>query len=51
MNDKFKNEGEAVKMIDFIRSLHKKYKILNKLSEIESNDFQTEIVNLLVDSN
>lgn len=38
-------------MIDFVGYLYKKHKVLNKLNEKESRDFQTEIVNLLVDAN
>jgi hypothetical protein len=51
MNDIFKTRSEEVKMIDFVGYLYKKHKVLNKLNEKESRDFQTEIVNLLVDAN
>lgn len=49
MADLFKNGNETVKMLDFVTSLYKKYKVLNRLSEQESKTFQQEIVSLLVD--
>lgn len=39
-----------MRMLDFIEQLYKSFKVLNKLSEKESNDFQREIVTLLVDA-
>ena len=38
------------KMLDFVTALHRKYKVLNKLSEGESTKFQTQIIEVLVDS-
>jgi hypothetical protein len=37
-------------MFDFISDIYKRIKVLNKLSEQESLDFQREVVTLLVDS-
>jgi len=51
MSFTFKNGDYPKRMIDFIEGLYSKFKILNKLSEKESNDFQSEVVTLLVDSN
>jgi hypothetical protein len=36
-------------MIDFISALYARFKVLNKLSEKESLDFQREVVTILVD--
>ena len=33
--------NENIKMIDFIDQLYKKYTVLNRLTDKESNDFQT----------
>ena len=48
MTELLKN-GNDVKMIDFLKAIQKKYKVLNRLNETESRDFQAELVNLLVD--
>ena len=42
---------EPTKMIDFVSLLYKKYTVLNRLSEEESNKFQTEVISLLIDEN
>lgn len=49
MTELLKNSTGPVKMLDFIRHLYKRTKILNKLNEKESRDFQEELVRLLVD--
>ena len=49
MTDLFKNSNQTVRMLDFVNVLYKKYKVLNKLSEGESREFQSQIVKLLVD--
>ena len=38
-------------MIDFIALLYKKYQVLNKLTEGQSRQFQSQVVRLLVDAN
>jgi hypothetical protein len=40
MTELLNNSTEPIKMLDFIRQLYKRTKILNKLSEKESRDFQ-----------
>lgn len=49
MAEAFKNGCQQVRMIDFIALLYKKYKVLNRLNENESQHLQAEIVGLLVD--
>jgi len=41
MTDIFENGREEIKMLDFMKNLYKKYKVLNQLSDRESNKFQS----------
>jgi hypothetical protein len=42
--------NQPIRMLDFIEDLYRNFKLLNRLSEKESNEFQREVVTTLVDS-
>lgn len=50
MSYSLKKDDYPTKMIDLVKAIYKRFKVLNRLSEKESNDFQKEVVTLLVDS-